>query len=370
MAKKPSKVQELAERYGQPASLERRIKNIDARTNKTITDRKYLDKLRADLALWKAAETKEVPQQPQRTIKLFKNSLFYDEELNPAGRGLPIAGKTHTVGAHGAPQIATLHSLYISNCFHSDALYTTGIHESTYFSLAKSFSTSSTAWVRTLSWNLEFCSSACTLEITVEANCSCSCCLTWASYLTHESKTDLASEATATFCLSSKASASKAAVSLDISKRALVVETTSLRLETWSILLLTASTCSDLALFKIPTTLSIWFLAISPYNGATTLEISATNPRNVTNKMDSSLTTYSSEEMAYTEAAAVVARIPVLERNELPGSESINELALDLGSTGVDRHLMPTALWPRVVIGLAEAGRLVNGALILLTSNC
>ncbi|KXI92122.1 UNVERIFIED_CONTAM: hypothetical protein ACS92_05110 [Bacillus cereus] len=57
-----------------------------------------------------------------------------------------------------------------------------------------------------------------------------------------------------------------------------------------------------------------------------------------------------------------MARMPVLDRNELPGSESIRALALVLGSTGVDRHLMPTALWPIVAIGLAEAELLVNGA--------
>ncbi|ESW96166.1 hypothetical protein KL918_000114 [Ogataea parapolymorpha] len=86
MAKKLSKLEQLVERYGKRANLERRIRNLDARTNKTISDRKYIEKLRADLSYWQAQETKDEPEErPKRDIKLFKNSLYYDEELNPAG---------------------------------------------------------------------------------------------------------------------------------------------------------------------------------------------------------------------------------------------------------------------------------------------
>ncbi|KAG7758171.1 hypothetical protein KL947_002550 [Ogataea haglerorum] len=86
MAKKQSKLEQLIERYGRRANLERRIRNLDARTNKTISDRKHIEKLRADLSYWQAQETKdEREERPKRDIKLFKNSLYYDEELNPAG---------------------------------------------------------------------------------------------------------------------------------------------------------------------------------------------------------------------------------------------------------------------------------------------
>ncbi|KAG7811148.1 hypothetical protein KL921_002776 [Ogataea angusta] len=86
MAKKKSKLEQLVERYGKRANLERRIRNLDARTNKTISDRKYIEKLRADLGYWQAQETTDKQEErPKRDIKLFKNSLYYDEELNPAG---------------------------------------------------------------------------------------------------------------------------------------------------------------------------------------------------------------------------------------------------------------------------------------------